>query len=181
MLVCCAFSAASYHYIGVVGLLTSAPLWGILLCRVVIDFFAEMRGVTRHALLHADQGQFYSFQGMRVEVIEDDDYCQWVAADQVRKILGQGATDRMLALTYPQGWALLGRPPKGYLRDDALLLYLAKESALRGVKFRVWVERHIVHQARKRRAQFGIRLEDPREASGHDTRPTPVVSTLPQA
>jgi len=179
LVVCACFSWAAYYVLGTVALVLSLPLVGVLMSRVIIDFGDEMRLAAKHAALHAVNGSYYSFQGVEVHVVEDDDYCQWIAAEEVRKIVGTGAPDRLLALTYPHGWCEMGKPPKGYLRDDALLLYLAKETSLRGIKFKVWVERNIVHQAKKQRARFGVRLTDPRESAMHDTRPPP--DTQPQA
>lgn len=178
LLVCSCFSGAAYYFFGAVGLVLSLPLLGILLSRIIIDFVDEMRLVAKHAALHSVNGSFYSFQGVAIKVIEDDDYCQWVAAEEVRKIVGSGAPDRLLAQTYPDGWCVMGKPPKGYLRDDALLLYLAKETSLRGIKFKVWVERNIVHQAKKQREKFGVRLTDPRELAMRDTQIPP--NTQPQ-
>lgn len=186
-LVCTGLSALAYHFIGLVGLVTTAPLWGILFSRLIIDFGDEMRLAAKHALLHSINGNHYSFQGITVHVVEDDDYCQWVPAEEVRKIVGTGASDRMLALAYPDGWCEMGKPPQGHLRDDALLMYLAKETSLRGIKFRVWVERNIAHQAIKQRQRFGIRISDPRapDLQPHHLRDTVVPrdmqSTLPQA
>jgi hypothetical protein len=68
-----------------------------------------------------------------------------------------------LELTYPGGWALLGKPPQCHLRDDALLLYLAKEQELRGIQFKNWAERNIAFPARRKRERFGIRLNDPQK------------------
>ena len=186
-IVCTGFSVLMYKFIGLIGLVVSAPLWGVLFSRLIIDFGDEMRLAAKHALLHSLNGHFYSFQGITVHVVEDDDYCQWIPAEEVRKIVGTGASDRMLALAYPDGWCEMGKPPKGHLRDDALLMYLAKEQSLRGIKFRVWVERHIVHQANKQRERFGIRLSDPRAPDLQPNHlrdtivPRDMQSTLPQA
>ena len=185
-LVCTGVSALAYHFIGAVGLVTTAPLWGILFTRLIIDFGAEMGWATKRAVLRSVNGSYYSFQGITVHVVEDDDYCQWVPAEEVRKIVGAGASDRMLALAYPDGWCDMGKPPKGHLRDDALLMYLAKEQSLRGVKFRVWVERNIAHQAKKQRERFGIRIDDPRAPDLQPNHlrdtvvPRDMQSTLPQ-
>ncbi|MBC7916282.1 MAG: hypothetical protein H7Y28_00595 [Rhodoferax sp.] len=187
LVVCGCFSWAAYYFLGPAALVLSLPLFGVLISRVFIDFVDEMRMVAKHVALRSVQGSYYSFQGISVNVVEDDDYCQWVAADEVRKIVGSGATDRMLALAYPDGWCEMGKPPKGYLRDDALLLYLAKENSLRGVKFRVWVERNIAHQAKKQRERFGIRVSDPRAPDlqpnhlGDTMVPRDMQSTLPQS
>lgn len=158
---CCAFAWAMFHYGGLAYLVFSLGIFGCL-AWPIINLLAELRLAARHDVLAPLNGLHYSFQGMRIHVLEDDDYCQWVPADDVRRVLGQGASDRMLSLAYPDGWSVMGKPPQGYLRDDALVIYLAKESSLRGAKFRVWVERNIAFQADKQRKRFGIRISDPR-------------------
>ena len=183
---CCGLSWLMFRVGGPYGLVVALPIFGCLAWPIV-NLLDELRmGAHRRAMMPLS-GVFYSFQGTEVHVVEDDDYCQWVPADEVRKIVGQGAPDRLLALAYPDGWCVMGKPPKGYLRDDALMMYLAKETSLRGIKFKVWVERNIALQANKRRQRFGVRISDPRapDLQPNHLRDTDVPrdmrSTLPQA
>lgn len=183
----CLLAPLSWYFWDVKGLLITTLLFATVLGRNVAELIVEARTGVRHIRFREVNGAFYSFQGISINVIEDDDYCQWVAADVVRKIVGTGASDRMLALAYPDGWCEMGKPAKGHLRDDALLMYLAKEQSLRGVKFRVWVERNISYQAKKQRQRFGIRITDPRAPDLQPNHlrdtvvPREMQSTLPQA
>lgn len=183
----CLLAPLSWYLWDLKGLLITTLLFATVLGRNVAEWIVDARRGIRHVRFHEVNGSYYSFQGITVHVVEDDDYCQWVPADDVRKIVGSGASDRMLSLAYPDGWCEMGKPPKGHLRDDALLMYLAKEQSLRGIKFRVWVERNIAHQANKQRQRFGIRLDDPRAPDLQPNHlrdtvvPRDMQSTLPQA
>jgi hypothetical protein len=158
---CSLFSAFAYYFVNVYAFGLSFAMWGIALSRVFIDLTEELHyGVKRVHLGHLS-GRHFAYLGVTVNAFEDDEHCYWVPADTVRQITGQGANDRALATTYPGGWEVFGKPPQGHLRDDALLLYLAKEQDLRGIKFKNWVERNIAFPARRRREQLGVRLEDP--------------------
>ena len=187
LLVFAVVAALAYYQWGLLGFLAAVAAFAGVFARNIVELGGEIRTHSRRFRFSEINGQYYSFQGTEVHVVEDDDYCQWVPANDVRKIVGQGASDRMLALAYPDGWCVLGKPPKGYLRDDALMMYLAKDTSLRGIKFKVWVERTIALQAGKRRQRFGIRISDPRapDLQPNHLRDTDVPrdmrSTLPQA
>jgi hypothetical protein len=183
----CLLAPLSWYFWGLMGLLLTTLLFATVLGRNIAELIVDARRGVRHVRFREVNGSYYSFQGIAVQVVEDDDYSPWIPADVVRKIVGHGASDRMLALTYPDGWCEMGKPPKGHLRDDALLMYLAKEQSLRGIKFKVWVERNIAHQANKQRQRFGVRISDPRapDLMPHHLRDTVVPrdmqSTLPQS
>lgn len=180
VVLCSCFSAAAYYFINVYAMMLSLPLFGIGLSRVIIDLVAELRHYFREAASRKISGKHYSFRGITLHVVEDDDYAFWFPADEIRKAVGQGAADRALALTYPTGWCEMGKPLKGYLRDDALLIYLSKETSLQGIKFKIWVERTIAFQAKSQRERFGIRLEDPRAVVPTAPPPNPYAITQPQ-
>lgn len=158
---CSLVSAAAFYYFGPTAMVLSLPLFGIALSRVIIDLVAELRhGVRDLTLAHLD-GHHFSYLGVTLQVLEDEDHCRWVPTAEIRRIVGSVATDRALALTYPNGWRSLGQPEQGHLRDDALLTYLAKEPSMRAIKFKNWAERNIAFPARKQRERLGIRLSDP--------------------
>ena len=92
-------------------------------------------------------------------MLEDERHRRWVRAADVRKVVGYTASDGALALSYPEGWRLLGSPPAPHFSDEALLEHLSKETSTDALKFRHWVERDIVFPARRQRQRFGVRPE----------------------
>ncbi len=160
-LACCAFSAAAWYFINIYAMVISLPIFGIALSRVIIDFVAEMRISARDAALAHLDGVYFSYRGTGLQVLEDEEHCRWVPTNEVRRIVGSAAPDRLLALTYPTGFSAMGEPEQGHLRDDALMAYLAKEPSMPAIKFKNWAERNIAFPARKQRERLGIRLAEP--------------------
>jgi len=119
------------------------------------DFFRGIQG----AALNDVQGSFYSYQGIPIRVIEDDNHCRWVPIAAVRKVVGTKIQDATFASRYPNGWKLIGK--KGHLREDALYLYLSDASSLETVKFKNWIQKTLVNPARKIRSQQGIVIAPP--------------------
>ena len=157
--VCAIYIVVMYRFIGTVGLVLSAPLLGIAFTRLVIDAAAEMGWRARSAVLAPLSGNHYVYQEYTLRIIEDEDFGRWMATDDVRRIVGNGATDKALAQTYPSGWQKLNG--RGHLRDDALMHYLSREPSSRAVKLRNWTERSLAFPARTERRRRGIYLRDP--------------------
>lgn len=157
--VCAIYIVVMYKYVGPVGLVLSAPVIGIAFTRLVIDAAAEMGWRMRSAMLAPLSGKHYVYQDFSLKIVEDDDFGRWLAMDDVRRIVGNGATDKALSQTYPSGWQVFDG--KGHLRDDALMHYLSREPSTRAVKLRNWVERSIAFPARTERKRRGIYLRDP--------------------
>ena len=157
--VCVIYIVVVTHYFGVVALALSAPLIGIAFTRLVIDAAAELGWRVRASVLAPLSGKHYVYQGFNLRVVQDDDFGRWLALDDIRRIVGSGATDKALSQTYPGGWRVIHG--KGHLRDDALMHYLGREPSGRAVKLRNWVESSLAVSARTERKRRGIYLRDP--------------------
>ena len=166
IVLCSLFSWAAYHFINAFAMVLSLPLFGVALSRVLIDLIAELRhGERALSMAHLD-GHYFSYLGVPLQVVEDEEHGRWIPTAEVRRIVGDVATDRALALTYPNGWRAFGKPEQGHLRDDALLTYLSKQPSMRAIKFKNWAERNIAFPARRQRERLGIQL------AGADLRDT---------
>jgi hypothetical protein len=141
--------------------LLTVPLLGVVLARPLLDLAGELRHQARALVWRPLEGRHFTFHGVPIQVLEDADHRRWIRAADVRAVVGFTAGDGALALTYPNGWSLLGTPPQPHFSDDALVEHLAKESSPRALKFRHWAEREIVFSARRERERLGIRLAAP--------------------
>lgn len=168
LFVCVAFSWVAYHFINVYSFALSFILWPFLLRSVLYDWGAELHHVVRRVHLEPMSGTHFAYHNMTVNALEDHEHSYWIPVTDIKKIVGRCANDRAMELTYPGGWAMLGKPPVGHLRDDALLLYLAKEQELQGIQFRNWAERNIAFPARRKRERLGIRLNNPQKEKDDD-------------
>jgi hypothetical protein len=124
--------------------------------RIIVDLLAEMGWQMRRAVLEPLSGKHYEFQSFQLQVVEDDDHCRWIPTEKVREIVGQLISDEALAQLFPCGHQRIGQAQKGYLRDDALLAYLAGAHSSQAIKFKNWIERNIAFPARKMRERKGV-------------------------
>ncbi|MEP7056831.1 MAG: hypothetical protein ABI809_03550 [Caldimonas sp.] len=149
----------AWRYGSATAALLTASLLGLALPRPLIDLASELRHQYRRAHWRDVEGRHYAFHGMPLAVHEDAEHRRWVRVADMRAIVGHTASDASLALTYPNGWRLIGHPPEPYLSDDALDAHLAKERSVATARFRHWAEREIGFPARRQRERYGIHLE----------------------
>jgi hypothetical protein len=171
-LLCTAISAAVYFIFDTLARVTDTPnlrrAW-VLILPVYAAFFSylvfylgpELYRATRYAALHPFQGTYYQYLGWRIKILEDESHCRWVSTDEVRKIVGQLASDHALADIFPTGHQRIGTDNKGYLRDDALILHLAQATTPQAIKFKNWAQRNIAYPANKTRERMGVTLSKP--------------------
>jgi len=158
---CAALSWCVWRIGGLVPMVATAPLWGVALAKPLIDLASEVRHRMRRHVWKPLEGRHFVFRGMPLQVLEDADHRRWVRAADVRRIVGHTASNGALALTYPNGWRLLGQPAEPHFSDEALIVHLAKESAPKALRFRHWAEREIAFPAQRLRERLGIRTEAP--------------------
>ena len=93
------------------------------------------------------EGRHHAFRGL--QVLEDAEHHRWVRVADVRRIVGHTASDRALALTYPAGWRMLGRPLQPHIRDDELIAHLRTQRSPEALRLRHGVEREIAFPAKR--------------------------------
>jgi hypothetical protein len=153
---CAGFYALTHRLLGPVVWVLLAVLAGVAFSRIIIDTTAELNWWLRSSMLAPLGGTHYVFQNFVVHVVEDDNHCRWIGTEEIRKIVGQLVSDQTLAHRFPCGHQHLGKAKNGYLRDDALVAYLASANTPQAIKFKNWVERNIAFPARKIRQRKGI-------------------------
>lgn len=155
--VCGLVAWAAWRWLGLTTMVTTLPLFGILLARPLLELAGALRDGMKQVQLAAVEGRHYAFRGRHVQVLEDADRRRWVRLADVRAIVGFTASDGALAITYRDGVRRLGRPAEPHISEEALLAHLLKERAPEAARLRVWVEREIVFPARRERERLGIR------------------------
>ena len=146
-----AVAALLYRLFGASGLVFSAPLFGVLLARPLIELGSELKDRARSLAYDEVEGQYYAFKGRRMHVAEDVDGWRWIDAAHLRKVVPGLPADASLLNLYPQGSRRLGRRSQVYLRAETLLEALARSSDPMTLRLRLWVEREIVLPAERRR------------------------------
>ena len=161
--VCVGFYFLTRAVLGPLVWLLLAVVIGVAFSRIVIDAAAELGWSLRASGLQDLNGHHYQYQALHLQILEDESHCRWVPVATVRRIVGNLASDHTLATIYPGGCVAMGKPPRYFLRDDALLVHLAQAPSTRSIQFKNWAERNIAFPARTTRARLGIRLTDPTE------------------
>ncbi len=154
---CAAVSWVLWRIGGAALMMWSAPLYGTALARPLIDLASELRHATRAAVWRPLEGRHCAYRGTPVQVLEDEEHVRWVRAADVRRIIGHGSSNGVLALTYPNGWRTLGKPAEPHFSDEALIAHLRTETSPEALRFRHWAEHTIAFPAQRRRARLGIR------------------------
>jgi hypothetical protein len=142
-------------------LVFSSPLLGAAIARPVINLVGNIRHGLRAKVWLPVHGTHYVFKGVTLHVDEDEDHCRWVALADVRKCVGVTAGEGALAITYPGRVRRMGRPEQAFVRDDALVEHLGKESNPAALRMRTWVDRNIVFPGRRIRKRLGVHPEPP--------------------
>ncbi len=156
---CAAAAWAVWRFSGLIAMLMLAPLAGLALARPLLDLAGDLRRLAHARIWRTLEGRHFAFRGIPVQVLEDAQHRRWVRAADVRRILGPTASDGAFALSYPDGWCVLGQPPQPHFSDAALLAHLAKQRSPEALRLRRWVEREIAYPARRVRERLGIRAD----------------------
>lgn len=106
-------------------------------------------------------GHHFVFKSITIHVLEDNDRCRWISLADMQKVAGVTASERALALSYPERCKKMGRAGLAHLRDDALIEHLGNENNPMALRFRTWVDRSVSMPGRKVRKSLGIRPEPP--------------------
>jgi len=152
--ICVAVSWSVWRIGGLVPMVCTAPLFGVLLARPVLDLMSDMRHQTRALVWRPLEGRHYVVRGTPVQVLEDDQCVRWVRVADVRRVVGFTSSDGVLALTYPNAWRLMGNPPQPHIGDEALLVHLRREGTADAGRFMHWAERTITFPARRLRERL---------------------------
>ncbi len=154
--VCIVFAWLAFRLGGVLSLVPSLGLFGILLAKPLVELASALRHAIRAQAWKPVQGRYFAYRGEPVQVLEDEDHRRWILASDVRRIVATNTSDNALALTYPSGFRNIGKPAEPHFSDEALLAHLATDHSAEALKFRHWVERDIAFPARRLRERYGV-------------------------
>jgi len=148
-------TAGFHRFFGATGFLMAAPLWGALLALPILDSFgAGARALRWLSWIDVD-GRYYAHRARWVDVVEDTGGQRFIRLDHVRQFLPGLPADATFIHLYTDRTLTHGRLAHAYLRDDAVLEYLAKASSDDAIKLRQWVDREVLRPGKKRREYEG--------------------------
>ena len=156
VLLACAAAALLWRVLGAVGLAVSAPVFGVLLAKPILELSAELRHLTKRFAYAELQGRYFEFHGTRFKIVEDETHHRWVSVADVRKLLPRFPREVVLRKQFPEAVRDEAAAIGPVIRADALLRYLARSTDADSLKFRNWLERQVVIPAATIRRRAGI-------------------------
>jgi hypothetical protein len=126
-----------------IGFLLAAPLVGKLLAPVVFDGLVFGYHAARWLALHPLQGNYYSYRGNAIGVLEDDEGFRWLRVSDIRRTLQDLPKDSTLRTIEPERTDFDESGKRLAMRADALVHWLSKAHTAEHIRFKVWVERSI--------------------------------------
>ncbi len=148
-------TAGVYHFMGPIGVVLLSPLWGALLAVPILDGFSAYARLMRWAAWVDVDGHYYEHRARWMDIVEDGGGERFIRIEHVRQFLLDLPADAVFARIYPGRTLIHGRLSLIYLRDDALLEYLAHASSDDALKMRRWVDRDVRRPGQKRREHEG--------------------------
>lgn len=163
IVLCLAVFSGIVWQFGPFGTVIAAPLLAAAIARPVLSLIANIRHGMRERVWLPVHGQHFTFHDVRIRVLEDESHCRWVCLADARKVAGIGASEAALEATLGPRFRRAGKPLLPYLRDDALVEYLAKSTDATALRFRTWVDRTVAVPGQKIRERMGIRVDEDRD------------------
>ena len=151
-----AFTWFACRQTGAVGLIFSAPVWGLLLARPVFEVLAAAHQRIKEAAWSEPGIERHAFGGHSLRVIHVGGYA-WIVDIDLLSVLGEEPSKQSRRRADPARYAQL--PDNGlwgYSEDGAIAL-LAASRHVDAHKLRLYLERQVFFPARKKREEAAIR------------------------
>lgn len=134
---------ASYSLLGPIGALVASPIPALVLVRPVLQLLAASARETKRLALRRLEGVYYSFRGVPVAVLEDDDQNRWVSLRDARKVLQSLPRDQVIRKLASSGVQQGEGAAGNFVQVDDLIAILGKAQATQAVKFKAWLQRDV--------------------------------------
>ena len=151
-----AYRMGGSHKMGLIFVALSAPLWGVLLKKPIVEGLASYFRWAKQQPYMRWQGQYYEFENTHIRVFEDDYGHLWFCDKDVLKALGQsvGKTYR-LAYAEADYRAIPGERLNGF-SENAVILVVSRIRHPSAGKFKFWLEREVLAPHHKKREKAGL-------------------------
>lgn len=143
ILICIAVTWVGVTLMGLVGLAMTAPIWGVMLAKPILEFFPALERLIHRQAYQEWEGKFYKYERTHLRVYFDGDDA-WFVADDVLSVLdkktGSWLDTRFGASEYR---VIPGRTEMGFSPDGVMKLTHISEHP-EASKFRLWFERAVI-------------------------------------
>ncbi len=147
LLLCAVVVYAVWQWLGVIAVVTCAPLVGVALARPVMDLLGEMHRVVRQQALGALTGHHFQHKGHSFHIIEDDRHVRWLRISEVKRVINDLSGQQTLRALHPDSVKDWGDPKTLRIAAQTLVQVLARSTHPASLRFKVWLERVVIHPA----------------------------------
>jgi len=151
-----AYKVGGGHKDGLVLLVISAPVWGVLLAKPILEFVNSFVDFAKKQPYVPWQGRYYEFQGKQIRIFEDDGVLWFVDRDVLR-VLDKAPT-RAMRIAYGEVDYKPVEEAGGMAFSERVVLRVV--SLIRhpdAGKFKFWIEREVIAPHHKKREIAGLR------------------------
>ena len=150
LILCVAISAMAWKYLGLIGLVVTAPIYGIALARPIISLIASVVQMLRARAMHDLEGRHFVHRGHTLLIDTDDAGQCWLDVQDVREAGVHLPADARLSARFAPDDLQVGAKGEGTkVRADALLRALQGSSSADSRSFSLWLERMVIAPAQK--------------------------------
>lgn len=141
----------AWRRLGPVGVVVCTPLFGMALARPIVEGLGALPRLGRGWLWRDVEGRHAAFRGVALDVVDDADGHPWIGLAALRHLLPGLPRDDSLRHGWPDDVQRLPPGKAWRIRAERLAELLAPAQAPDTVRLRVWLERELIHPARRRR------------------------------
>jgi hypothetical protein len=151
-----AYRLGGSHKYGLVILVLTAPLWGVLLRKPILEGISAYFKWVKKQPYVPWQGRYYEFENVHVRVFEDDFGHLWFCDKDVLQVLGQSVSE-IYQVAYPESdyRKIPGERLKGF-SENAVILVVSRIRHPSAGKFNFWLEREVLAPHHKKREKAGL-------------------------
>lgn len=150
LMLCVAISYLAWKYLGPVGLVSTAPVFGVAFAGPIMRLVAGVVRLLRARAMHDLQGRHFVHLGHTFLIDTDDAGHCWLDVQDLRRAGVQLPADALLVVHFAAAELQTGAKGKGLLlRADALLRSLQGSSSADTRRFSIWLDRMVITPAQR--------------------------------
>ena len=143
-----------WRLLGLLGVVVSAPLFGFLLARPLLDLVGASGAAVKQLALADLEGRHFEYRGVALDIAEDEEHRRWIRVADLRKLLPGLPRDELLRRQYASDCrddAATATAKALRIEAGALLAHLAKATEPATLRLKTWLEREVVAPSEKLR------------------------------
>ena len=152
-----AYKLGGDHKAGLILLALSAPLWGVLLAKPILEMVKSYMDFAEQQPYIPWQGRYYAFQGKQIRIFEEDGVLWFVDRDVLR-VLDKEPTSAMRIAYGEVDYKPIAEAGTMAFSERVVARVVSLIRHAEAGKFKFWIEREVIAPHHKKREIAGLRL-----------------------